>query len=143
MTLTEGSADYFLCCSFFPALLGAEMRRKPDRFPRRSYPSTAKNLSLYLHPPLLLPGASLAEPAPLSRSPRQPARTGRPRCRRSPRLGGNFGEGENPGSANSSSTTRSEPDVFLAPLLLLFLLLILLRSKQKRGTYIGLFNFSC
>lgn len=120
MTLPNDSRSLFPRHSFFPALL-REARRKLDRFPA-GVPLQRQNRSISLYPPVLHPGASFAEPTSPSSSPRQPlrhpARTGRSRCRchRSlppPPSRGKFGEGINPGTTPSSSTTRSEPDVLL------------------------------
>lgn len=144
MTLPNDSRSLFPRHSFFPALL-REARRKLDRFPA-GVPLQRQNRSISLYPPVLHPGASFAEPTSPSSSPRQPlrhpARTGRSRCRchRSlppPPSRGKFGEGINPGTTPSSSTTRSEPDVLLVSFssfsfFFFIIIIILLTSKQNK-----------
>lgn len=151
MTVTKQCAGYFLCCYVFPALLSAGARWKLDRF-LASYPSTATYMYLYLH---LLHFSTLAQallsqllspPVPSSLSATLPGRDGRGGTA-PPASRGKVWRRENPGTTNTSSTTRSEPDVFSVSLffiiIFVIIIIILLTSKQKSETYIGLFNFSC
>lgn len=150
MTLTKQRAGYFLCCYFFPALLSAEARWKLDRF-LASYPSIATYMYLYLYllhfpiPVQALLSQLLSPPVPSSLSATLPGRGG-PSATAPPASRGKVWRRENPGTTNTSSTTRSEPDVFSVSLFFSFIfviIIILLTSKQKSETYIGLFNFSC
>lgn len=149
MILTKQFAEYFLCY-FFPALLGAEARWKPDQYPVRvTLQQQKKYTYICLYPLLLHPVLSFADPASLSSSPRSPlrhpAQMGRavPVPPLLPPRGESLGKGKSRHYQFLLHDTLGTGRLFWLFSFLSFFFIILLTSKQKRETYIGLFNFSC